>query len=70
MLHEAVKQYGTGAEIASRLNEKLFRRLKAPVARIGGAFSAVPMANALEQAWIPGKPAIAEAVRGAMAWKG
>jgi pyruvate dehydrogenase E1 component beta subunit len=70
VLHEAVKQYGTGAEIASRLNEKLFGKLKAPVTRIGGAFSAVPMANALEQAWIPNKDAIADAVRTAMNWKG
>ncbi|MGQ2929083.1 MAG: alpha-ketoacid dehydrogenase subunit beta [Sphingopyxis sp.] len=70
VLHEAVKQYGTGAEIASRLNEKLFGKLKAPVTRIGGAFSAVPMANALEQAWIPNKDKIADAVRAAMNWKG
>ena len=59
-----------GAEIASRLNEKLFGKLKAPVTRIGGAFSAVPMANALEQAWIPNKDAIADAVRAAVNWKG
>jgi pyruvate dehydrogenase E1 component beta subunit len=70
VLHEAVKQYGTGAEIASRLNEALFGKLKAPVTRIGGAFSAVPMANALEQAWIPNKDAIADAVRAAVNWKG
>ena len=63
VLHEAVKAYGTGAEIAARLNEKLFGELKAPVQRIGGAFSAVPMANVLEQAWIPGKDAIKDAVR-------
>ena len=50
--------------------EKLFGKLKAPVMRIGGAFSAVPMANALEQAWIPNKDAIADAVRAAVSWKG
>jgi len=70
VLHEAVKQYGTGAEVASRLGERLFGKLKAPVTRIGGAFSAVPMANALEQAWIPNKDAIADAVRSAVNWKG
>ena len=69
MLHEAVKAYGTGAEIAARLNEKLFGELKAPVQRIGGAFSAVPMANVLEQAWIPGKDAIKDAVRTTLNWK-
>lgn len=69
VLHEAVKAYGTGAEISARLNEKLFGELKAPVQRIGGAFSAVPMANALEQAWIPTKDGIKNAVRTTMNWK-
>jgi acetoin:2,6-dichlorophenolindophenol oxidoreductase subunit beta len=69
VLHEAVKAYGTGAEISARLHEALFNELKAPVQRIGGAFSAVPMANALEQAWIPTKEGIKAAVRTAMNWK-
>jgi acetoin:2,6-dichlorophenolindophenol oxidoreductase subunit beta len=69
VLHEAVKAYGTGAEIAARLHEKLFGELKAPVQRIGGAYSAVPMANALEQAWIPSKDGIKNAVRTTMNWK-
>jgi pyruvate dehydrogenase E1 component beta subunit len=69
VLHEAVKAYGTGAEISARLHEALFNELKAPVQRIGGAFSAVPMANALEQAWIPTKDGIKAAVRTAMNWK-
>ena len=68
VLHEAVKAYGTGAEIAARLSETLFGELKAPVQRIGGAFSAVPMANVLEQAWIPGKDAIKAAVRTTLNW--
>jgi len=68
VLHEAVKAFGTGAEISARINEKLFGQLKAPVHRIGGAFSAVPMASVLEQAWIPTKDEIATAVRHAMAW--
>jgi acetoin:2,6-dichlorophenolindophenol oxidoreductase subunit beta len=69
VLHEAVKAYGTGAEIAARLSEQLFGELKAPVQRIGGAFSAVPMANVLEQAWIPSKDAIKDAVRATLNWK-
>lgn len=68
VLHEAVKAYGTGAEISARINEKLFGELKAPVHRIGGAFSAVPMASVLEQAWIPTKDEIKDAARGAMKW--
>ena len=69
ILHEAVKAYGTGAEIASRLNETLFGELKAPVMRIGGSFSPVPMASVLEQAWIPNKDEIRDAVRSTMNWK-
>jgi acetoin:2,6-dichlorophenolindophenol oxidoreductase subunit beta len=68
ILHEAVKPYGTGAEIAARLHEKLFGLLKAPVQRVGGTFSAVPMASALEQAWIPTKDGIKDAVRTTMNW--
>ena len=70
VLHEAVKAFGTGAEIAANLSEDLFGRLKAPVQRIGGAFSPVPMASALEQAWVPTKQGIADAVRTTMNWKG
>jgi pyruvate dehydrogenase E1 component beta subunit len=66
VLHEAVKAYGTGAEISARLNEKLWGELKAPVLRVGGAFSAVPMATVLEQAWVPSKDAVKDAVRRTM----
>ena len=69
VVHEAVKAYGTGAEISARLHERLFNELKAPVQRVGGAFSAVPMANTLEQAWIPTKDGIKAAVMTAIGWK-
>ena len=69
VLHEAVKAYGTGAEISARIHEVLFNELKAPVQRIGGTFSPVPMASALEKVWIPTKDGIMNAVRAAMIWK-
>ena len=69
VLHEAVKAYGTGAEVSARIHEKLFNELKAPVQRVGGAFSAVPMANVLEQAWIPSKDAVKAAIRTTLDWK-
>lgn len=69
VLHEAVKAYGTGAEMSSRIHEALFNELEAPVQRVGGTFSAVPMANALEQAWIPSKDGIKQAVRATMDWR-
>ncbi len=66
VLHEAVKPFGVGAEIAANLHEKLFDDLKAPVQRIGGTFSAVPFVAALEQAWIPTKPEIVDAIKTTM----
>jgi pyruvate/2-oxoglutarate/acetoin dehydrogenase E1 component len=69
VLHEAVKAYGTGAEMSARLHEQLFDVLKAPVQRVGGTFSAVPMANVLEQAWIPSKDQVKAAIRTTLDWK-
>lgn len=68
-LHEAVKPFGTGAEISATIHEKLFNELKAPVQRVGGAFSAVPFVAALEQAWIPTKDEIVGAIKAAMDWR-
>jgi acetoin:2,6-dichlorophenolindophenol oxidoreductase subunit beta len=51
--HEAVKSGGVGAEIASRINETLFNKLKAPVKRLGGKFSPVPFSKSLETAFLP-----------------
>jgi pyruvate dehydrogenase E1 component beta subunit len=51
--HEAVKSGGVGAEIASRINEALFDKLKAPVKRLGGKFSPVPFSKPLETAFVP-----------------
>ena len=63
ILHEAVKAYGTGAEMAARINEELFDTLKAPVARIGGTYSPVPFSPPLEKAWIYNRDQIVAAVR-------
>lgn len=63
VVHEAVKNFGVGAEIASRLNEELFGKLKSPVQRLGGAFCAVPFSKPLETAFIPGQADIEAAIR-------
>lgn len=63
ILHEAVKPYGTGAEMAANIHEKLWGELKKPVIRIGGTFSPVPFVAALEQAWIPTKDEIVGAIK-------
>ncbi len=36
VVHEAVRHFGPGAEIAATINEELFGHLKAPVKRLGG----------------------------------
>ena len=65
-LHEAVRPFGTGAEIAATIQEKAWDSLKGPVQRIGGTFSPVPFASVLEQAWIPTKPQIVSAIKASM----
>jgi pyruvate dehydrogenase E1 component beta subunit len=63
VVHEAVRAYGTGAEISSRLHEELFDSLKAPVARVGSHFSPVPFSAPLEKTWIYSQDQIAGAIR-------
>jgi pyruvate/2-oxoglutarate/acetoin dehydrogenase E1 component len=63
VVHEAVKQFGIGAEIASVINEELWGQLKAPVKRLGGAFSPVPFSKPLETAFVPQPADIEAAIR-------
>ncbi|UVO53642.1 alpha-ketoacid dehydrogenase subunit beta [Sphingomonas sp. SUN039] len=67
IVHEAVRTFGVGAEIAAILHEKLFRELKAPVGRLGAPFTPVPFAGNLEQAFLVQPGAIVEAARATMA---
>ena len=53
VVHEAVKQFGIGAEIASVINEELWDKLRGPVQRLGGAFCPVPFSKPLEAAFAP-----------------
>jgi 2-oxoisovalerate dehydrogenase E1 component len=61
--HEAVVPFGIGAEIAARVAREGFWDLDAPVERIGAAATPPPYAPELERAWLPGRSAIADAVR-------
>lgn len=63
IVHEAVKPFGVGAEIAARINEELFGQLKARVERVGANFSPVPFAKKLETAFVPGQASIEAAIR-------
>ena len=61
--HEAVRQFGVGAEIAATLQEELFGKLKAPVKRLGAPYTSVPFSQALEPLFIVSADQIAEAAR-------
>lgn len=52
VVHEAVKAYGTGAEMAARITEELWDTLVAPVARVGSTYAPVPFSPVLEKAWL------------------
>ena len=66
VVHEAVRKFGVGAEIASLLHEHLFDTLKAPVQRVGAHHSPVPFAKSLEMAFVPQQSSIESAIRKAL----
>jgi pyruvate dehydrogenase E1 component beta subunit len=54
IVYEGVKTMGIGAEIAARVAEdEVFRALKAPIVRLGGADSPIPYNPVLEKATVP-----------------
>lgn len=64
--HEAVKNFGVGAEISSRIHEELFGELKTPVERVGSRFSPVPFNAELEQRWQANDADLESAIRRVM----
>jgi acetoin:2,6-dichlorophenolindophenol oxidoreductase subunit beta len=66
VVHEAVRNFGVGAEIAATLHERLFDTLKAPVQRIGAAYCPVPFSKPLETAFMPSQAQIEAAVKQAL----
>lgn len=58
IVHEAVREFGIGAEIAAQISENLFGNLLAPVKRLGGAFAPVPFSKPLETAYTPDRAKI------------
>lgn len=67
IVHEAVRSFGPGAEIAATINEELFGKLKKPVMRLGAPKCPVPFAKNLEDAYIVQPAAIVEAAKALMA---
>jgi pyruvate dehydrogenase E1 component beta subunit len=63
VVHEAVKPFGVGAEVSSRIHEELFSDLKAPVQRVASKFCAVPFSKPLEEAFLYSETEIESAIR-------
>ncbi len=61
--HEAVVPFGIGAEIAAVVARDGFWDLDAPIQRVGAAATPPPYAPELEQAWLPDRDDIADAIR-------
>lgn len=63
IVHEALKSFGVGAEIAACINEELFGQLKSKVVRLGARQCPVPFSKPLEMAFMPSQADIEAAVR-------
>ncbi len=66
--HEAVTDFGVGAEIAARAVDAGFWSIDAPVLRVGAPPTPAPYAPALEQAWVPTGIQVEAAVRRLMSF--
>ena len=61
--HEAVTDFGVGAEVAARMADDAFWSLDAPVRRVGAPFTPAPYAPSLEREWLPGRDQVVAAAR-------
>lgn len=66
--HEAVTDFGAGAEVSARLMEHAFSSLDAPVKRVGTPPVPLPFSPPLEDACIPTAETISDAVRATVGW--
>ena len=67
IVHEAVKSFGVGAEIAACIDEHLHGQLKHRVVRLGAPACPVPFSKPLETAYMPSAERIEVAIRGCLA---
>lgn len=63
VIHEAVRAFGIGAEIAARIAEDAFDELDAPVLRVGAPFMPVPFAASLEKRYAVDEDGVIRAVK-------
>jgi 2-oxoisovalerate dehydrogenase E1 component len=66
VVHAAVEFCGFGAEIASTINEELWRDLKAPAMRFGAAYAPIAYSNAIEMSQVPNSGSIIARIHEAM----
>lgn len=66
VVHAAVEFCGFGAELAARLSEALWGRLKAPVARVGARYTPIAFTQSLEALHFPDAARIAARARALM----
>jgi acetoin:2,6-dichlorophenolindophenol oxidoreductase subunit beta len=63
VVHEAVQDFGAGAEIAARVADQLFDELLAPVRRLGAPWVPMPFSPDLERSLLPNAESILAAAR-------
>ncbi|HEX6228559.1 MAG TPA: pyruvate dehydrogenase complex E1 component subunit beta [Solirubrobacterales bacterium] len=63
IVHEAVQDFGAGAEIAARIADELFDELRTPVRRLGNPAVPMPFSPELESALMPTSKSISEAAQ-------
>jgi pyruvate/2-oxoglutarate/acetoin dehydrogenase E1 component len=61
--HEAVVHGGVGGEIIAQVQAAAFDELDAPIVRVGAPFAPIPFSPTLEDAYLPGRDEVADAVR-------
>lgn len=66
VVHEAVRQFGVGAEVSSVIHEELFGDLVAPVQRVASKNLPVPFAPSLEKDYLYDSDDIVAAARAAL----
>lgn len=69
IVHEAWKTGGSGGEIAALVAEYGFADLKAPIIRVAPRNTPIPFSLPLEKLFIPDEGAIADAVKGVLAYQ-
>lgn len=69
IVHPAVEFGGFGAELAAKLQQDLFGKLKAPVGRYGAPYTSIPFAQNLEAAYFPNAGGIVERARALLGYR-